>query len=64
METIYKKLGISREVWEFGETIEKSLEPRFREFDRTAEYNQLKVLYAMQENKVSEACFNHTSGYG
>lgn len=64
METICKKLGISREVWEFGETIEKSLEPRFREFDRTAEYNQLKVLYAMQENKVSEACFNHTSGYG
>ena len=37
---------------------------RFQEFDRTAEYNQLKVLHAMQKNKVNEACFNYVSGYG
>ena len=57
-ESIYEQLGISREVYEFGQKTEQSLEQRFREFDRTAEYNQLKVLHAMQENRVSEACFN------
>ena len=63
-ESIYEQLGISREVYEFGQKTEQSLEQRFREFDRTAEYNQLKVLHAMQENRVSEACFNYASGYG
>ena len=51
-------------MYEFGQKTEQSLEQRFREFDRTAEYNQLKVLHAMQENRVSEACFNYASGYG
>lgn len=64
METIYEKLGISREVWDFGEKTEAGLKERFAEFDRTAEYNQLKVLHAMQENRVNESCFNYTSGYG
>ena len=63
-ESIYEQLWISREVYEFGQKTEQSLEQRFREFDRTAEYNQLKVLHAMQENRVSEACFNYASGYG
>ena len=63
-ESIYEQLGISREVYEFGQKTEQSLEQRFHEFDRTAEYNQLKVLHAMQENRVSEACFNYASGYG
>ena len=43
---------------------EARLKERFREFDETAEYNQLKVIRAMQENRVSEACFNYVSGYG
>jgi len=34
------------------------------EIDKIAEYNQLKVLHAMQECRVSEACFNYASGYG
>ena len=63
-ESIYKQLGISREVYEYGQKTEESLAGRFREFDRTAEYNQLKVIHAMQENRVSEACFNYASGYG
>ena len=29
-----------------------------------AEYNQLKVIHAMQKNKVSAECFNQSSGYG
>ena len=62
-ETMYEKLGISKEVYEFGQTIEAGLKERFSQMDEVAEYNQLKVLHAMQENKVSEGCFNYASGY-
>ena len=61
---MYEALGISREVYAFGEKILKELEPRFKGIDETAEYNQLKVLKAMQDNKVSEACLLGTTGYG
>ena len=61
---MYEKLGISKEVWEFGNKIEADLAPRFREFEATAEYNQLKVIQAMQENRVSAECFNTSTGYG
>jgi len=61
---MYKELGISEEVYNFGQKIEEDLRDRFAEFDRTAEYNQMKVIRAMQENRVSEACFNYVSGYG
>lgn len=62
--SIFQSLGISREVYEYGETILKSLKTRFEEIDERAEYNQLKVLKAMQENQVSEACLLGTTGYG
>ena len=61
---IYEELGISQKVYEFGEEILSSLEGRFKKIDENAEYNQLKVLKAMQENKVSEACLLGTTGYG
>ena len=61
---IYEELGISQKVFEFGEEILKTLEERFKKIDENAEFNQLKVLKAMQENKVSEACLLGTTGYG
>ena len=61
---MYKELGISQEVLAFGEKIEKTLIQRFSEIDKVAEYNQLKVIHAMQECRVSEGCFNYASGYG
>ncbi len=64
MEQQYEKLGISREVYRFGEQIEASLAERFDSFDRVAEFNQLKVLKAMQDNRVSAECFQVSSGYG
>lgn len=63
-QSICQEMGISPDVWKFGEQTEKKLEERFREFDRTAEYNHLKVIRAMQEKRVSEGCFNYASGYG
>ena len=64
LEEQYKNLGISREVYEFGEKIEESLKERLAEIDARAEYNQMKVIKAMQENRVSAECFNMSSGYG
>ncbi len=61
---IYEELGISKEVFEFGQKILDDLKDRFEKIDETAEFNQLKVLKAMQENKVSEACLLGTTGYG
>ena len=61
---MYQKLGISREVLAFGNKIEAELKERFAEIDENAEYNQMKVIHAMQENKVSEACLYTSTGYG
>lgn len=61
---IYQQLGISKKVFDFGEEILKGLEERFKKIDENAEFNQLKVLKAMQDNKVSEACLLGTTGYG
>lgn len=61
---MYSELGISKKVLEFGQKISDKLTPRFQHIDEIAEYNQCKVLKAMQENKVSEACLLGTTGYG
>ncbi len=63
-EEQYKKLGISQEVLRFGEKIEQGLKDRFAQIDDRAEFNQLKVIAAMQKNHVSAECFSATSGYG
>ena len=62
--TIYKTLGISDKVYNFAMETLDGLSNRFKEIDKTAEYNQLKVIKAMQDNKVSEACLLGTTGYG
>ena len=48
MREMYKAAGIMPEVYDFCESIEKSLEERFKAIDTVAEYNQLKVVMAMQ----------------
>lgn len=64
IKEMYEQLGISSEVYDFGQSIEESLKDRFEQFDKTAEYNQMKVLLAMQKNKVSAQCFESSTGYG
>lgn len=64
MDKIYQNLGISKAVLDVGNRIEQELKPRFANFDKVAEYNQLKVLHAMQKNRVNEGCFHYASGYG
>ena len=64
MKTMYEQLGISAQVYEFGETILSGLRERFEKIDEMAELNQAKVLHALQKNRVSAACFAATTGYG
>lgn len=64
LKDIYKSVGISEEVLQVGNQLEEELKERFSYFDETAEYNQMKVLHAMQKNRVSAECFNFATGYG
>lgn len=64
LQKLYEQMGIEKPVYEFGEKIARELTPRFAAIDATAEYNQLKVIAAMQKNRVSAECFNASSGYG
>ena len=61
---MYEALGISPGVYRYGETVLTELRERFAAIDQVAEYNQAKVLHAMQRNRVSAACFAATTGYG
>lgn len=64
IDSIYEELGISRNVLDFGTKIEEKLKARFEEIDKNAEFNQMKVIKAMQENRVSDIHFAATTGYG
>ena len=64
LQDIYKGLSIDADVLAFGEKILEECKERFAKIDETAEYNQLKVVKAMQDAKVSEACLLGTTGYG
>ena len=63
-DTIYGELGTTAPVLSFCREIEESLKERFVRIDETAEYNQMKVIKAMQENRVSDMHFAATTGYG
>ncbi len=64
MKEIYQELGIDEKVFSYGMRFEKLLKERFQEIDENAEYNQLKVIKALQAHKVSAECFMGSSGYG
>ena len=61
---LYQTMGISPAVYAYGEEAIARLQDRFAVIDQVAEHNQVKVLWAMQKNKVSAACFVGTTGYG
>lgn len=64
LESIYQSMGISPELYAWGEKTLEKLRPRFDAIDRMAEYNQAKVLSAMQKNRVDATCLIATTGYG
>ena len=64
MNEVYKALGVSENVLAFSETILSDLKDRFAAIDAIAEANQLKVIAAMQKNRVAANHFNLSTGYG
>ena len=61
---LYLQMGISPAVYLYGERVVEQLKDRFHKIDQIAEYNQAKVISAMQKNRVSATCFAATTGYG
>ena len=61
---LYASFGICREVLAFAEPVLDGLRRRFAAIDETAEYNQLRVIRAMQECHIGEAHLKGTTGYG
>lgn len=68
MENIRKYLNdefnFEDKVIDYCLNIESELESKFKEINKITEYNQYKVLKAMQKNRLSESCFNVSTGYG
>ena len=63
-KNLLKEMGISDEVYHYSNQILDSLKERFEQIDAVCEYNQLKVLKALQDCRVSEACLYGSTGYG
>lgn len=61
---MYQSLGIRKSILDFADPIEQSLKKRFAAIDEISEYCQLKILKAMQDNRVSEGCMEASTGYG
>ncbi len=64
LKEMYLSAGIDEEVYDFCDTVQKGLKDRFHQIDEIAELNQMKVIRAMENNRVSAACFEATTGYG
>ena len=62
--SIYNQLGVSDKVLRFGQEVLAGLSDQFRHIDRVAEFNQAKVIAAMQKNRVNATHFNLSTGYG
>ena len=61
---IYNRLGVSDQVLRFGQEVLEGLTDQFRHIDQVAEFNQAKVIAAMQKNRVNATHFNLSTGYG
>ena len=64
IEEMYEKFGITKEVFDYSKEVLDTLKERFTKIDEVTEFNQLKVIGAMQKCRVSEACLLGTTGYG
>lgn len=60
----YIDMGIDKKVLDFSLITEMNLKDRFAQIDQVAEYNQLKIIKAMQDNRLSDIHFAATTGYG
>ncbi len=64
LKNYHLQLGLTEDVIEYCTSIEGNLKERFAAIDAVTEYNQLKVIKAMQEHQVSDYHFSDSTGYG
>ena len=55
---------IRPEVYGMAERAQERIKGRFKDIDAVAEVNTRRVMEAFQDNRVAEACFAGTTGYG
>lgn len=63
-EMLFNEFNIKEEVFKIINEAEEELKDKFKEIDDISEYNQYKVIRALQKNRVSEMHLNGTTGYG
>ena len=61
---MYQKFGISKEIIDLSNVVEKEIKEEFEKIDKIKEKNSLKVLRAFQKNNISDMHFGTTTGYG
>ncbi|MFA6309321.1 MAG: methionine gamma-lyase family protein [Clostridia bacterium] len=59
-----REFGINESILKLSASVEKQIEDELKEIEKIKEFNQLKVIKAMQENKLSDSHFSGTTGYG
>lgn len=64
LKNYYASAGIDETVYHFCDKVQRELKDRFNQIDEVAEFNQLKVIRAMQKHRVSTECFETSTGYG
>lgn len=63
-DLMIKTLNFKENTFELYKKALKDVEEVFGSYDEIREYNQLKVLKAFQEERISESHFTNSSGYG
>ena len=61
---LMKEYSIDQSILNFCEKIEREISGNFNKIDEIKEYNQLKVLHAMQEIGLGDRHFSYSTGYG
>ncbi|MGL5616830.1 MAG: aminotransferase class I/II-fold pyridoxal phosphate-dependent enzyme [Sarcina sp.] len=63
-EILRKKYNFNDRTFELLEDALKDVENEFKYYDEIREFNQIKVLNAFQEERISETHFTNSTGYG
>jgi len=63
-EILCKQFGVSETVYNYVMKIEENIKNHFEKIDKVREYNQYKVILAMQEHRLDYTNFYWNTGYG
>lgn len=63
-EFLRENFGVSEEVLKLVSECEELVTPQFKQIEDIAQLNQMKVMKAFYDNRVSSECFNPSYGYG